>query len=190
MALRIDEGLDDYLLLRTADAVETLERIQEEANLSGSGTAVGQIAVWNGAAFVPGILIGDSNGLTVAVITSPSFGLQAALQQDLKTTASPSFAALTIGGGTQVKKIQSGTVNADPGSIAAQTRGSVDVTITGVAVGDHVVLSPPDGLNTGLLYAGCRVTGANTVRIYLGNITGVAIDDGSLTWNWLWFDLT
>jgi len=84
----------------------------------------------------------------------------------------------------------SGTVAADPGNIGALTRGSVDVTIAGVAPGDLVLMNPPDGLNAGLAYAGCRVTVANTVRIYLANITAGAIDDGSLTWNFLWFDLT
>jgi len=84
----------------------------------------------------------------------------------------------------------SGTVAADPGNIAAQTRGSVDVTIAGVAPGDIVVMNPPDGLNAGLAFAGCRVTAANTVRIYLANITGAGIDDGSLNWDFFWFDLT
>ena len=51
-------------------------------------------------------------------------------------------------------------------------------------------MNPPDGLNTGLAYAGCRVTAGDTVRIYLANITGGAIDDGALTWDYLWYDLT
>lgn len=84
----------------------------------------------------------------------------------------------------------SGTVAADPGNIAAQTRGSVDVTIAGVAPGDIVIMNPPDGLNAGLAFAGCRVTAANTVRIYLSNLTGAGIDDGSLNWDFFWIDLT
>lgn len=93
-------------------------------------------------------------------------------------------------GETPQSSATSGTVAADPGNIAAQTRGSVDVTIAGVAPGDLVLMNPPDGLNAGLAYAGCRVNAANTVRIYLANITGAGIDDGSQTWAYVWFDLT
>jgi hypothetical protein len=84
----------------------------------------------------------------------------------------------------------SGTVSANPGSINGATRGSVDVTIDGVAVGDLILMNPPDGLNAGLAYAGCRVTAANTVRIYLANLTLLPINDGSNDWNYLWLDLT
>lgn len=189
--------LDDLLLTRTAEAVEQLEEIQDQAaSLSGSGTTIGQVAVWNGSAFVPGILIGDSNGLSIAVVSSPSFGLQAALQQDLKNTASPTFNALTLtsllvgAGGTSVKKIQGGTFNADPGSIGATSTGTVDVTITGLAVGDVVILMRPDGLHDDLIFSGHRVQAANTLRIYLYNPTAGAIDDGSLQWEFCWLDLT
>jgi hypothetical protein len=125
------------------------------------------------------------------------------LPQALGTGAGPTFANITIsalatlsqlkvnsGATATIKRIEANTVAADPGSIAAQTRGSIDVTITGVAVGDIVVMDPPDGLNAGLVYGGCRVTANNTLRIYLANITGAAIDDGSTVYDFLWFDLT
>jgi hypothetical protein len=196
-----DFYLDDYLLKRAAENVEEVERIRlQAASLTTGGAVAGQIAVFDGSSFVPGVLVGDTNGISVVVIGSP-FGLRVAQSQDLKNTASPTFAALTIsgladvsqlkvGGNETIKEIDRGTVNANPGSINAQTRGSVDVTITGVAAGDIVVMNPPDGLNVGLVYGGCRVTAGDTVRIYLANITGSAIDDGSLTWDYLWIDLT
>lgn len=109
---------------------------------------------------------------------------------DLTVTDLATVGRLAVGGGTTIKKIQAGTVAADPGSIAAQTRGSVDVTITGVATGDIVLMNPPNGLNAGLVYGGCRVTAANTVRLYLANLTAVAIDDGSNTYDYLWIDFT
>lgn len=84
----------------------------------------------------------------------------------------------------------SGTVSLNPPSIAAQSRGSVTFTITGAAVGDVVVMQPPGALNAGLVYAGCAVTAPNTVTVYLGNLTGGAIDDGAQTWRWLLVDLT
>jgi hypothetical protein len=87
------------------------------------------------------------------------------LPQVLGTGASPTFANITtpgladvsqlkVGGNETIKEIDFGTVAANPGSIAAQTRGSVDVTITGVRVGDIVLMNPPDGLNAGLVYGG------------------------------------
>ena len=96
--------------------------------------------------------------------------------------------ALNVGGGTTVKKFKTGQVAVDPGPIASVSRGSVAVTITGLAVGDIVYFQPPAALNDDLVYHGCRVTGADTVTIYLYNPTGAAIDDTSRTWDYLWFD--
>jgi hypothetical protein len=81
-------------------------------------------------------------------------------------------------------------VSVNPASIATVTRGSVDVTVPGIAVGDMVVCYPPAALNDDLLYVGCRVTAANTVRLYLYNPTVGAIDDGALTWEFAWWDRT
>src|SRR5262245_63692920 len=76
--------LDDYFLARVAQTAEELERLRREAaNLLSGGAATGQIAVWDGSAFVPGALTGDGNGITVVVVSSP-FGLQIQQSQDLK----------------------------------------------------------------------------------------------------------
>lgn len=82
-----------------------------------------------------------------------------------------------------------GTVSLDPGSIGAQTRGSVTFTLSGAAPGDIVILQPPTGLNAGLIYAGARVTTANTVTVFIGNLTGGSIDDGAQTWEYIWIDV-
>lgn len=113
------------------------------------------------------------------------------LPQALSTSSSPAFAAITIGtGGTQLKKILAGSAAADPASIPATSTGTVDITITGLAVGDVVILMRPAGLNDDLIYSGCRVQAADTLRIFLYNPTAGAIDDGSLTWEYAWLDLT
>lgn len=187
----MSEYLDDYLIGRTGETADTVAELERVNLLSLIGSAVGQIALFDGSGFVAGVLNGDSGtGVQVAVVTSPYFGLAISLEQDLQTTASPSFAGLTLGGGTELKKVISGSFSLDPASIGAQTRGSSTVSISGLAVGDVVVLVPPDGLNSGLVYCGCRVTAGDTLTIYLANITGTSVDDGSLTWNYLWFDLT
>lgn len=197
----------DFLLGTTKQAVEDIQlAIADASSLSTSGGATTQVVGFDsGGNPIPINVQGDSNGAGLSVSSGI---LTATLTQDLRTSASPTFAdisitddlsvtndatvgTLAIGGGDIIKKIEAGTVaSVDPGSIAAQTRGSVDIAITGVATGDIVTLNPPDGLNTGLAYAGCRVTGADTVRVYLANITGGAIDDGALTWDYLWYDLT
>lgn len=92
---------------------------------------------------------------------------------------------LTVGAnGTSILEIATGTVAVDPGNIAATTKGSVNVTISGITTNDRILLQPPSTLNAGLLYVGADVTAANTVTIYLYNKTGGDINDTSSTWKY------
>ena len=83
----------------------------------------------------------------------------------------------------------SGTLSVDPGSILDQQRGSIAVTLTGIAAGDLLVLEPPTTLHVGLAYAGFRIT-ANTVTIFLYNSSGGTLDDAALDWRYTWWDRT
>lgn len=141
---------------------------------------------------------GDTNGIGLAFSGDT---LTASLSQDLKASASPTFNGLTVtnqatlgdlkvGTGPVIKNTTAGTINIDPGSISGQARGDVAVTVSGVSVGDFVVLSPPVGLNVGLVYGGCRVTGADTLTVFLANLTSGTIDDGANNWEYFWVDLT
>jgi len=117
---------------------------------------------------------------------------KATLDNDLSVAG---FSTLSSGlqlgtDGTNLYKIVSGTASVDPGNIGATTKGSVNVTITGLAVTDRVILHPPTGLNGGILYCGCDVTAANTLTIYLYNTTNGAIDDGANTWKYSYLDFT
>ena len=95
-------------------------------------------------------------------------------------------AGVRIGGttGSNLYKIYSGTVSVDPGNIGAATKGSVNVTISGLHSNDRIIFQPPTGLNAGLLYCGSDITSNNTVTIYLYNKTGGGIDDGANTWKY------
>jgi len=105
----------------------------------------------------------------------------------------------TLSGGTTVDGLQigangsyitnfvTGTISVDPGNITATTKGSVNVTITGLDTNDRIMLQPPSGLNSGLLYCGADITASNTVTIYLYNKTGGGIDDGANTWKYTYF---
>lgn len=96
---------------------------------------------------------------------------------------------LTVGAtGSAIYNVISGTISVNPGSIGATTRGSVNVTLTGVNTGDRLILQPPTALNAGLLYVGHDITATDTVTIYLYNTTGGSIDDGALTWKYVRFD--
>lgn len=97
---------------------------------------------------------------------------------------------LNIGGTSDVLGITAASIAIDPGSIAATTRLAVTFTITGAAVGDFLSMTPPSGLNDDLLYVGCDITGADEGTVYIYNPTAGAIDDGSFTWDYLWYDLT
>lgn len=196
----IDVGAFDYLAGGAQQAqTEALNAQANASNLAAAGTTAQIVGFDSGGSPQAKSVAGDSNGVGLAFSGDT---LTATLSQGIKTSDSPTFSALTITNlatvgdlkvdtsGTTIKRISYGTVSADPGSIASITRGSVDVTVTGVTTGDIVIMNPPDGLNTGLVYGGCRVTAANTVRIYLANLTAGAIDDGSNTWDYLWIDLT
>lgn len=94
---------------------------------------------------------------------------------------------ITTGDGPAFR-VKRGTVSINPGSIATVSRGTGAGTVTGLATGDMILMSPPAGLNDDLVFAGARITGADTVTVYLYNPTGGAIDDGALTWDYVWFD--
>lgn len=141
---------------------------------------------------------GDANGAGLAFNGET---LTATLSQNLQSSGSPTFSGLTvtnqgtfgdlkIGTGPVIKNMATGTVSVDPANITAQSRGSIAVTVAGVAVGDIVILQPPTALNAGLAYAGCVVTGADTLTIFLANLTGSGIDDGANSWTYLWIGLT
>jgi len=83
----------------------------------------------------------------------------------------------------------SGTLSVNPGDISDQQRGSVAVTLTGIAAGDLLVLEPPTNLAVGLAYAGFRIT-ADTVTIFLYNSSGGSVNDGALDWRYTWWDRT
>ena len=92
--------------------------------------------------------------------------------------------------GSYLYRVVSGTVSVNPGSIGAATRGSVNVTITGLSTYDRIILHPPTGLSGELLFCGCDITAGNTLTIYLYNKSGGSIDDGALTWKYSYLIFT
>jgi len=78
----------------------------------------------------------------------------------------------------------------DPDSVNANTHATeVDVqTFQGqnIRFGDGLIMSPVDGLNTGLMYAGVELIRNNTFQMHLANATSGALDDGAGIWDFFW----
>lgn len=189
----------DYLQGGAVAAEQTAQTaVATTAGIGASGATTQIVGFDSGGNPSAKNVAGDANG---AGLTFSGDTLTATLPQNLQSSGSPTFSSLTItnqgtfgdlkiGTGPIIKNTATGTISADPASISAQSRGYVDVTLSGVATGDIVIMQPPDALDAGLVYGGCKVTAANTVRIYLANLTGSGINDGANDWLYLWLDIT
>ena len=78
-----------------------------------------------------------------------------------------------------------GAINIDSPSINANTSSVITITLTGVSVGDHILIMPPSDIEGDLLFQGASVTAANTVQVRLYNLAGSPLDGASKTWNYL-----
>ena len=72
------------------------------------------------------------------------------------------------------------TATVDLGSVAANTTEEETATVSGVKLGDFVLVSKSK-LSAGILLGTCRVTAADTVAIQVVNTTGSAVDASSET---------
>src|SRR5437899_12649803 len=99
--------------------------------------------------------------------------------------------ALNVGAGTTIKKIVSGTFTLDIASIAASTSAEQTVTITGVAVGDLVIVMGPDaGPSVAVAITQAFVSAADTVKFRVVNPSVGALDPASATFRYTWFKRT
>jgi hypothetical protein len=70
----------------------------------------------------------------------------------------------------------------DVDSLSANTTEEQDFTVTGLKVGDLVVVNKPSH-STGAMIGNARVKAANTLSITFGNLTGSAIDPAAETYD-------
>jgi hypothetical protein len=106
------------------------------------------------------------------------------------TRGEASVGALQIGTNDTVYGIEFGTVEIDPASLNATTRGATTFTLTGAATTDIIIVNPPASLNDDLIFAGAAVTAADTVTIYIYNPTAGSIDQAAATFSYCWIDTT
>lgn len=90
----------------------------------------------------------------------------------------------------RLSKMRYFQIAVDPASITNATVAETTVTIRKVAVGDLVIAQPPASLDAGLIYGGCRVSAADTVKLSIGNIGAAPVDGGSKTWEFFVFALS
>ena len=83
------------------------------------------------------------------------------------------------GTGATVTAILKATSTIDFASISANTTtDSTGITVTGAAVGDPVVVSPPAAIESGIVVTG-YVSAANTVKVRAANVTASPINPAS-----------
>lgn len=90
---------------------------------------------------------------------------------------------------TPIKAINYQTGSFDCGSIAATTKVSTSITVTGVAVGDLVIVNWSAAFEDDIVLSEIVIT-ANTVAVNLYNPTGGAIDPAAVTYYLIWIDRT
>ena len=81
-----------------------------------------------------------------------------------------------------IPKIQTFSVDIDPGSVAAGDTLDFDVTVEGLTEADNVSVVMPVTLDSGLVIGGCLVSADETLTVRFGNVTAGAIDPGSMTY--------
>jgi hypothetical protein len=87
----------------------------------------------------------------------------------------------SLGGGALFKKLLSATATLDFASIAANSSGTLTITVTGAATGDSVAIGLPASPTAGIVFVG-YVSSANTVTITAFNVTAGAIDPASASY--------
>lgn len=104
------------------------------------------------------------------------------LKRDLGSSSGAVTAtSLSVGGGAVVSKILSAVTTWDIPSLADGATATISgVTLTGVAVGDHIMASHTSIAEVGWYFSTC-VTAANTVSVMVKNSTGTTKDPATGT---------
>jgi hypothetical protein len=85
-----------------------------------------------------------------------------------------------------VKKANvTGTVTLDPSSLLTDAVANNDVTVTGLATTDTVLVVPPITLEAGLVVQSAVVSAADTLRVRIQNVSAGTVNGASATWTWL-----
>lgn len=125
-------------------------------------------------------------GVGAVSLSGATFSASGNNLQISKTGAFASYVGKRFGlFGTHIREAGAGMdVTVDPASISAGAVGETSVTVSGAVTTDLVVVRPPVGLDTGIVFS-AFVSAADTVKLRLFNGTGSPIDIASATWRFL-----
>jgi hypothetical protein len=100
--------------------------------------------------------------------------------------------ALNVGGGTTVKKIETGTVVVDFPNTGAANTSSATFTVTGVEAGDVLVLNTASLIGTAASFTLSHVAAlsANTGVAWGFNGGAASVNPASVNFTYLWVDVT
>lgn len=89
-------------------------------------------------------------------------------------------------GGTALSKWLKGTVAVTISALAAAAEEDLDVTVTGAAAGDIVIVTPLEAtMEAGVAILGSWVVSANTVTIRVGNTAGTSLTGSTTNFSYL-----
>lgn len=140
---------------------------------SGTGNMVQLADVATGS-----VLVSGGTSTIPAWSTGPSIST-------ITTSGLATLGTLKVGGGGTISKIFTGSATLDFTSTATATCGTdLGITVTGVAVGDPVVVSPIQASVMGLggIFFNAWVSSANNVTVRFCNLSGAARDPVSATY--------
>lgn len=104
----------------------------------------------------------------------------------LAALKTPSFTTITLGGGAPLGKVLTGQVTSVVTSLGSGSDTTVTDTLTGAAVGDHVIANPTTTPSTGFTWF-FWVSAPNTISIRVHNHLGGGPASGTDTWDILIF---
>lgn len=148
--------------------------------------------VFNVGGLAPPVTISDTEWTLVRLTYARSLAAGATQDVQIYTTDGTAFnvdvayVSLTMGEGAALlipssnfRTIEYSTTH-DFASIANGAQATVDFTVTGAAMGDFVLVSSSGAVNSMQMTA--HVVATNTVRIFMQNNSGAAVDPGNATY--------
>lgn len=88
--------------------------------------------------------------------------------------------------GTTITKIEKGTVSLTVTTLAAAAEEDLTAAITGVQVGDVILLTPREAAaETGLALLGAWVSDTDEITVRIGNTHTDALTGGANTWDYV-----
>ena len=90
----------------------------------------------------------------------------------------------SAGSNNSIAFLKQGMTNIDPPSMSAGASATVTALIPGILSGDRVLITPPAGLEDGLMMVGATAN-TDALSIRLRNISASAINGAALNWSYL-----